>query len=76
MKENFKSVKEANPKSPQKEIMRIIGKQYQEYKASKKHPEQTENAVEQSGIRMRGDTKNNDELDGVTQKLDILDLSP
>ena len=75
MKENFKNVKEANPGSPQKEIMRLIGKQYQEYKASKNIPEQNGNYVEPSAIQIR-DAKDDDELDNVAQKLDILHLNP
>lgn len=35
MKENMKRIKEGNPGSPHKEIMGLVGKEYQEYKATK-----------------------------------------
>lgn len=35
VKENMKKIREENPGSPQKEIMGLVGKRYQEFKASK-----------------------------------------
>lgn len=35
VRENMKKIREENPGSPQKDIMGLVGKRYQEYKASK-----------------------------------------
>jgi len=89
VKENMKIIKQANPGSPQKEIMGLVGKKYREFKADKaKHSEGScksevlvENEVDdiedesedRSGDGLVDD--DDDALGGVVRKLDFLDLT-
>ena len=71
VKENMKIVREENPGSPQKEIMGLVGKKYQEFKASK---------LKESDVRSVDvvDSKEgtpDDDLGTVVRKLDFLDLT-
>lgn len=87
VKENMGLVKRENPGSPQKEIMGLVGKRYQELKAGKSSlgTTGTSSVVEESaevgdgeedleevpGVKDAGD----EELSGVVRKLDFLDLT-
>jgi predicted SprT family Zn-dependent metalloprotease len=74
VKENMKLVREENPGSPQKEIMGLVGKRYQEYKASKLREGSMESG---SGMvySKEGTPADEDEVGDVVRKLDILDLT-
>lgn len=61
VKENMAAVRKENPKSPQKELMGLIGKRYQELKAAGKAGGAAE--------------KQRDEVEDVVRKLDFLDLT-
>lgn len=67
VKENMKLVREENPGSPQKEIMGLVGKKYQEYKARKLREGSEEVLGSKEGTP--------DEVGDVVRKLDFLDLT-
>lgn len=71
VKENMKLVREENPGSPQKEIMALVGKRYQEYKAMKSK----ESSVEEVGSKESTPVDVNDDVGIVIRKLDFLDLT-
>jgi hypothetical protein len=77
VKENMSRVKQENPGSPQKEIMSLVGKKYQEYKASKLNGAMT--AVEMVDIvayvESRQITPEQERVAFVSRKLDFLDLT-
>ncbi|KAI9743303.1 MAG: hypothetical protein M1818_003149 [Claussenomyces sp. TS43310] len=70
VRENMKKVKEENPGSPQREIMGLIGKRYQEHKASEL---KEETDVLGKNIVAASRTYQVD-VDSVVIKLDFLDL--
>ena len=76
VKENMKLVREENPGSPQKEIMGVVGKRYQEYKASKLRLREG-SAESGSGVveSKEGSPVDGDEVGDVVRKLDFLDLT-
>lgn len=65
VKENMKKIREEYPGSPQKDIMGLVGKRYQEYKATKA-AKAGENLDSKEGTP---------ELEVVSRKLDFLDLT-
>ncbi|KUJ14725.1 uncharacterized protein LY89DRAFT_649201 [Mollisia scopiformis] len=67
VKENMKRVREENPGSPQKEIMGLVGKRYQEYKASKLGGGTV--SVDEVEVEVE------EEVGDVVRKLDFLDLT-
>lgn len=78
VKEHMKIVKAENPGSPQKDIMALVGKKYQEYKASTISSE-----VKGTGDLIVGieelvdpgeDTPGDDGVDSVSRKLNFLDI--
>ncbi|KAH8791635.1 SprT-like family-domain-containing protein [Hyaloscypha finlandica] len=77
VKENMSRVKQENPGSPQKDIMSLVGKKYQEYKASKLNEAMT--AVEMVDImayvESRQITPEQERADFVSRKLNFLDLT-
>lgn len=77
VKENMCRVREENPGSPQKEIMSLVGKKYQEYKASKVNGSMT--SVEmvdiEEEVRSREITPEQERAAFVSRKLDFLDLT-
>ncbi|KAE8450037.1 hypothetical protein EG329_007176 [Mollisiaceae sp. DMI_Dod_QoI] len=74
MKENMKKVKEENPASPQKEIMGLMGKKYQEYKASKLGDSKTVETVVIDEVEEKEGSPD-EEIGFVARKLDFLDLT-
>ncbi|TVY24826.1 HMG box-containing protein [Lachnellula hyalina] len=73
VKENMRVVREANPGSPQKEIMGLVGKKYQEFKASR-----LKDSISVSVEELVGSKETTPESDGVgvvARKLDFLDLT-
>ncbi|KAF4627289.1 hypothetical protein G7Y89_g10865 [Cudoniella acicularis] len=74
VKENMKKIREENPGSPQKDIMGLIGKRYQEYKASKLG-EKTERVGVDEVVGSKAATPENDDMGFVVRKLDFLDLT-
>jgi predicted SprT family Zn-dependent metalloprotease len=79
VKQNMGKVKEQNPGSPQKQIMTMLGKMYQEHKASKLGS--TEEKVEGVEVRdrkiiaSREESLNDNQVDLATRKLNFLDLT-
>lgn len=73
VKENMKIVKEANPGSPQKEIMGLVGKRYQEFKASRLKESVSVSVEELVGSKEA--TPESDSVGLVARKLDFLDLT-
>jgi len=77
VKENMRKVKVENPGSPQKEIMGLVGKKYQEYKASKLNEKsslvESIDIVEEAESRER--TPGEDRVEFVARRLDFLDLT-
>lgn len=74
LKDNMRKVKEQNPESPQKQIMTTLGKMYQEHKASKlKNVEETAISVHVRTLREESPADN--QVDLVTRKLNILELT-
>lgn len=69
VRENMKKIREENPGSPQKDIMGLVGKRYQEYKASKmaKAPGEKVDAKE--------DISDDGEVEIVSRTLNFLDLT-
>jgi predicted SprT family Zn-dependent metalloprotease len=64
VKENMSRLRQENPGSPQKDIMGLLGKRYQEHKASKLQLSTT--TVIQSGKT---------EIEGLMSKIEVLDLT-
>lgn len=79
VKENMKMVKDQNPGSPQKQIMTLLGKMYQEHKASKLGGKEGEMIDKGTGdMKISGSREvppNDNQLDLVMEKLNILDLT-
>jgi len=78
VKANMRKVKEDNPGSPQKEIMGLVGKRYQEFKASKlsKVKERDSGSIDIEGdVVCKEGTPEDAVLAGVVRKLDFLDLT-
>ncbi|TVY46653.1 HMG box-containing protein [Lachnellula occidentalis] len=73
VKENMRVVREANPGSPQKEIMGLVGKKYQEFKASKLKESVSVGVEELLGSKQA--TPESDGVGLVARKLDFLDLT-
>ncbi len=79
MKENLRKLKEQNPGCPQKEIMTMLGKIYQENKASKLRG--TEDKLKSVGVNdgtdfgFREESPDDTTVDLVMKKLDFLDLT-
>jgi predicted SprT family Zn-dependent metalloprotease len=74
VKENMRIVREANPGSPQKEIMGLVGKKYQEFKASRLREESVSISVEEV-VGSKESTLEGDDVGLVVRKLDFLDLT-
>lgn len=76
VKENMKRLKQENPGSPQKDIMGLVGKEYQLNKASKVSGEgkQTETVSVDEVVESKEGTPD-DEVEAVVKKLDFLDLT-
>lgn len=81
VKENMKKVREENPGSPQKDIMRLLGQRYQEHKASEEPSPEPEAGSEVDVVVVdEEDESNNSTPDVVTpasigKKLDFINLS-
>jgi hypothetical protein len=60
----MKKVKEQNPGSPQKQIMTLVGKMYQEHKVSKLR-----------SMESREESPSDSKVDLVMRKLNFLDLT-
>jgi predicted SprT family Zn-dependent metalloprotease len=75
VKENMRIVKEENPGSPQKDIMGLVGKKYQEYKASKLKEKSVESVSVDEVVGSKEATPEGDELGLVVRKLYFLDLT-
>jgi len=76
LKENMKVVMKENPNSPQKEILGLVGKRYQEYKAGRAAAEKSESVViREVDVTSKEGTPEEDGVDLVSRKLDFLDLS-
>lgn len=69
VRENMRRIREENPGSPQKEIMGLVGKRYQEFKARK--------AANGGGemVDLKESTVDEEEVEVVSRKLDFLDLT-
>ncbi|KAB8293242.1 hypothetical protein EYC80_007575 [Monilinia laxa] len=68
VRENMKKIREENPGSPQKDIMGLVGKRYQEYKASKA-------AKAGENVDLKESMPEDGDLEIVARKLDFLDLT-
>ena len=68
VKQHMKVLKKENPGSPQKEIMSLVAKKYQEVKASKL-PQEVAKGTSLEPIKL------DDDVDVVARKLDFLDLT-
>jgi len=76
LKENMKVVMKENPKSPQKEILGLVGKRYQEFKAGRAAGEKSESVeIREVDVTSKEGTPEEDGLDLVSRKLDFLDLT-
>jgi predicted SprT family Zn-dependent metalloprotease len=74
VKANMRIVREENPGSPQKDMMRLVGKKYQEFKAGKLRGESVSVSVDEV-VGSKEATPEGDELGLVVRKLDFLDLT-
>ncbi|KAJ5046420.1 uncharacterized protein L3040_003664 [Drepanopeziza brunnea f. sp. 'multigermtubi'] len=77
VKENMKRLREENPGSPQKEIMGLVGKRYQAFKASKHQlggDARLESVDIEDDVRTKEGTLDDDTW-LVVRKLDFLDLT-
>jgi predicted SprT family Zn-dependent metalloprotease len=73
VKENMRLVREENPGSPQKEIMGLVGKRYQEFKATKLKEIESGSG---EGVSKEGTPVGvDDDVETVSRKLDFLDLT-
>lgn len=70
VKENMKKVRDENPGSPQKDIMGLVGKKYQDFKASRLR-EGAESISVGEVITLDGSS----DVDAVSRKLNFLDLT-
>jgi predicted SprT family Zn-dependent metalloprotease len=79
VKENIKKVKEQNPGSPQKQIMTLVGKMYQEHKASKlrnaAEKVSSDSVSDRKEAGSREESPNDSQADIVMRKLNFLDLT-
>jgi predicted SprT family Zn-dependent metalloprotease len=76
VKENMKKVREENPGSPQKEIMGLVGKKYQEYKASKlRDGKSLESVSTEEFVGGKEGSPEGEDIAFVTRKIDFLDLT-
>jgi predicted SprT family Zn-dependent metalloprotease len=75
VKENMSRIRQENPGSPQKEIMGLVGKKYQEYKASKLNEKMSTVEAVEEVVASRERTPEEDGADFVARKLDFLDLT-
>lgn len=79
VKETMKKVREENPGSPQKEIMRLVGKRYQDYKATKlvvkKHEASMASIVNEEFVESKEDSSLDNDIGLVGRKLEFLDLT-
>ncbi|TAQ85821.1 hypothetical protein B7494_g5834 [Chlorociboria aeruginascens] len=78
VKENMKKVMKENPGSPQKEIMGLVGKRYQNYKASKDLNSQSMESVdteEGESTTVEGEYLGQGVIEPVARKLEFLDLT-
>lgn len=82
VKENMKVVRRENPGSPQKEIMGLVGKRYQEFKAAKAlmvgggvEKELVAVGVAEVVPSKESTPVEDDAVQGVVRKLDFLDLT-
>ncbi|KAH7395701.1 SprT-like family-domain-containing protein [Cadophora sp. MPI-SDFR-AT-0126] len=76
VKKNMKRLKEENPGSPQKDIMGLVGKEYQLYKASKLGvEEQATGAISIDQFAESKEGTPEDDVGAVARKLDFLDLT-
>lgn len=71
VKENMRRVREENPGSPQKEIMGLVGKRYQEFKASRLK----ESVVVTEEVVGEVVEVDDDDVGAVSRKLEFLDLT-
>lgn len=71
VKENMRRIREENPGSPQKEIMGLVGKRYQEFKASRLK----EMVVVSEDVIDAAIEVDDDDVGAVSRKLDFLDLT-
>ena len=79
VKENMRKAKEQNPGSPQKKIMAMVGKMYQEHKASKLGSmEENVDGVgvgNEKDVGSREESPYDNQVDLVMRKLNFLDLT-
>jgi len=76
LKENMKIVKKENPKSPQKDILGLVGKKYQEFKANKAAGKSEESVeITEVDVVSKESTPEEDSINFVSRKLDFLDLT-
>ncbi len=77
VKDNMKRVKEENPGSPQKEIMGLVGKMYQDSKSAKGSTgsEKADGAIDAEEVIYSREQSLASSVDGVARKLNFLDLS-
>lgn len=79
VKENMGAIRKENPGSPQKEIMGLVGKRYQEFKASRLREKVAESVrIEEDGVGGEDEEVGEeevDELEVVARKLNFVDLS-
>jgi predicted SprT family Zn-dependent metalloprotease len=78
VKENMRKVKEQNPGSPQKQIMTIVGRMYQEHKASKlgAMEEKVDGVLGNvKDVGSREESPDDNRVDLVIRKLNFLDLT-
>ncbi|KAG9243865.1 SprT-like family-domain-containing protein [Calycina marina] len=70
LKENMKTVMKENPKSPQKEILGLVGKRYQEFKKGREVGSKSESVdIQEVDVTSKEGSMEDDELDGVSRKL-------
>ena len=76
VKENMRKVREENPGSPQKDIMGLVAKRYQELKVARQAEQMNENvSVDTCEVVGVGNGENGAPAVGVSRKLDFLDLT-
>lgn len=79
VKETMNKVREENPGSPQKEIMRLVGKRYQDYKATKLVVKKSEASIRsivvEELVESKEDSSLDDDIGLVGRKLELLDLT-
>ena len=75
VKENMKKVREENPGSPQKDIMGLLGKRYQEHKAAKLAGSTAQEVIAIEDEEEGEEGSPNDEVNSVARRIDFLDLT-